>query len=329
MKMTFLKAAALALSTLVVVPAAQAADLEKMTYLYPAPDFLPAFTPFQVARTKGYYEAEGLDVNWVIGKGGADVAKQVAVGNAELGGGIGDTPIIVRANGLPVKGVLLMGGKALTQMVIRSDSGATDVKSLKGKKVGVIAYQDTTYYNLLAALAANGMTKDDVDIQAVGAGGMVQLMISGDLDAISGTPDWAASIEGAGVKVGILPINDMFPAMAQAVLTSEDTIKNKPEVVRGFIQATLHGLKDVMTDPEGSAKLLAESIPQYAGKEAFLLEVMNRYNTLVYAVDDMSTLGTFDEARMEAVAKFYLDAGLVASVEPAADYYSNDFVTAD
>ncbi|KAA2314299.1 ABC transporter substrate-binding protein [Pseudooceanicola sediminis] len=329
MKMTFMKAAAVALSALVAVPAAQAADLEKMTYLYPAPDFLPAFTPFQVARTKGYYEDEGLDVNWVIGKGGADVAKQVAVGNAELGGGIGDTPIIVRANGLPVKGVLLMGGKALTQMVIRSDSGATDMTSLKGKKVGVIAYQDTTYYNLLAALAANGMTKEDIDIQAVGAGGMVQLMISGDLDAISGTPDWAAAIEGAGVDVAVQPINDMFPAMAQAVLTSEDTMKNKPEVVTGFVQATLHGLKDVMTDPEGSAKLLAESIPQYAGKEAFLLEVMNRYNSLVYAVDDMDSLGTFDEARMKAVAEFYLDAGIVSSVEPAADYYSNDFVTAE
>ena len=329
MKMTFMKAAAVALSALVAVPAAQAADLEKMTYLYPAPDFLPAFTPFQVARTKGYYEDEGLDVNWVIGKGGADVAKQVAVGNAELGGGIGDTPIIVRANGLPVKGVLLMGGKALTQMVIRSDSGATDMTSLKGKKVGVIADQDTTYYNLLAVLAANGMTKEDIDIQAVGAGGMVQLMISGDLDAISGTPDWAAAIEGAGVDVAVQPINDMFPAMAQAVLTSEDTMKNKPEVVTGFVQATLHGLKDVMTDPEGSAKLLAESIPQYAGKEAFLLEVMNRYNSLVYAVDDMDSLGTFDEARMKAVAEFYLDAGIVSSVEPAADYYSNDFVTAE
>jgi NitT/TauT family transport system substrate-binding protein len=299
---------------------------EKLVYLFPAPDFLPAFTPFQVAKAKGYYADAGLDVEFRIGKGGADVAKQVAVGNAELGGGIGDTPIIVRANGLPVKGVALLGGKALTQIVIRNDAGATDMAGLKGKKIGVMAFQDTTYYNLLAALQSAGLSKDDVDIQAVGPAGMVQLMISGDLDAISGTPDWAASIEGAGVDLTILPINDMFPAMAQAILSSDDTIKNKPELVRGFVQATLHGLRDVMEDPEGSAALLAEKVPQFSGKEAFLTEVMKRYTELVYSVDDMKDLGKFDPARVKAVEDFYLQAGIITNAPPVDDLFTNEFV---
>lgn len=299
---------------------------EKMVYLFPAPDFLPAFTPFQVAKAKGYYADAGLDVEFRIGKGGADVAKQVAVGNAELGGGIGDTPIIVRANGLPVKGVALLGGKALTQIVIRNDAGASDMAGLKGKKIGVMAFQDTTYYNLLAALQSAGLSKDDVDIQAVGPAGMVQLMISGDLDAISGTPDWAASIEGAGVDLTILPINDMFPAMAQAILSSDDTIKNKPELVRGFVQATLHGLRDVMEDPEGSATLLAEKVPQFGGKEAFLTEVMKRYTELVYSVDDMKDLGKFDPARVQAVEDFYLQAGIINTAPPLDDLFTNEFV---
>lgn len=299
---------------------------EKMVYLFPAPDFLPAFTPFQVAKAKGYYADAGLDVDFRIGKGGADVAKQVAVGNADLGGGIGDTPIIVRANGLPVKGVALLGGKALTQIVIRKDAGAADMASLKGKKIGVMAFQDTTYYNLLAALQSAGLSKEDVDIQAVGPAGMVQLMISGDLDAISGTPDWAASIEGAGVDLTILPINDMFPAMAQAILSSDDTIKNKPELVRGFVQATLHGLRDVMEDPDGSAKLLAEKVPQFSGKEAFLTEVMKRYTDLVYSVDDMKDLGKFDPERVKAVEDFYLQAGIITTAPPLDDLYTNEFV---
>ncbi|MEW5422737.1 ABC transporter substrate-binding protein [Amorphus sp. 3PC139-8] len=299
---------------------------EKVTYLFPAPDFLPAFTPFQVAKAKGYYEDAGLDIDFRIGKGGADVAKQVAVGNADLGGGIGDTPIIVRANGLPVKGVALLGGKALTQIIIRDDTGASDVASLKGKKVGVMAFQDTTYYNLLAALEAAGLSKNDVDIQAVGPAGMVQLMISGDLDAISGTPDWAASIEGAGVDLTVLPINDMFPAMAQAILSSDDTIENKPEIVGGFVQATLHGLRDVMEDPEGSAKLLAENVPQFHGKEAFLTEVMKRYTDLVYSGTDMADLGKFDPERVKAVEDFYLEAGIISNAPPLDDLFTNEFV---
>src|SRR5690606_14268669 len=94
---------------------------EKVTYLFPAPDFLPAFAPFQLAKSKGYFDEAGLEVTFQVGKGGADVATQVAVGNADLGGGIGDTPIIVRANGLDIRGVALLGGRGLTQLAWRKD----------------------------------------------------------------------------------------------------------------------------------------------------------------------------------------------------------------
>ena len=325
MRFGVLKAASVAVATtLAMMPGVSYAQ-EKVSYLFPAPDFLPAFTPFQVAREKGYYEDAGLEVSWAIGKGGADVAKQVAAGNSDLGGGIGDTPIIIRPNGLDVKAVAVLGGKALTQLVIRNDSGASDVAGLRDKSVGVMAFQDTTYYNLLAALASEGMGKDDVNIQAVGPAGMVQLMISGDLQAISGTPDWAAAIEGAGVDLTIVPINDLFPAMAQAILASDEIIAERPEVVAGFVQATLKGMRDVMEDPEGSSKLLAENIPQFEGKAAMLEDIMKRYTELVYATPDMAKLGMIDPERMTAVADFYLENGIVNETLATEDYYDNQF----
>ncbi|WP_238366710.1 ABC transporter substrate-binding protein [Mesobacterium pallidum] len=326
----FLKAAALATATaLATVPAAWAAELEKVSYLFPAPDFLPAFTPFQVARAKGYYEEEGLDVSWAVGKGGADVAKQVAVGNADLGGGIGDTSIIVRPNGLPVKAVALLGGKALVQIVIREDSGAADIAGLKGHPVGVLAFQDTTFYNLLAALSSAGLTRDDVDVRAVGPAGMVQLMISGDLDAIAGTPDWAASIEDAGVPIKIIPINDLFPAMAQAILASDKMIETRPEVVKGFVTATLRGMEDVMTDPAGSAELLEGFLPQFEGKAAMLEDRMRRYTELVYATDEGQTMGAFEADRVQTVMDFYAEAGIISEKLPLDDVYTNAFVGAE
>ena len=54
--------------------AGAATAAEKMTYLFPAPDFLPAFAPFKIAMAKGYYTDAGLDVTFQVGKGGADVA---------------------------------------------------------------------------------------------------------------------------------------------------------------------------------------------------------------------------------------------------------------
>jgi NitT/TauT family transport system substrate-binding protein len=100
-----------------------AAALDKVTYLLPAPAVLPATGPWLIALQKGYYAAEGLDVSFEVAKGGVDVAKQIGAGNAIIGGAIGDTPIIVRSNGVPVKAVALLGGGSLMQLVVHEDSG--------------------------------------------------------------------------------------------------------------------------------------------------------------------------------------------------------------
>ena len=318
-----LRLAAIAAVTLAGVSLASA--LEKVTYLFPAPDFLPAFSPFQIAKAKGYYAAEGLDVTFQVGKGGADVAKQVAVGNADMGGGIGDTAIIVRANGLNLRGVALLGGRTLTQIVARKDANVKSLADLKGKNIGVLAFQDTTYYNLLGAMKSAGLSKDDASIQAVGPAGVVQLMISGSLQAISAVPEWTAAIEAAGVPVDTIDIETVFPAMAQAILASDDIIAKRPETVRKFIRATLKALREVMADPAQASKDYVAAVPQHAGKEKVMEGIMVRYNTLVYKTANPADLGKFDEARLAKVQKFYVDNGIVQTAVPIADTYTNAF----
>lgn len=322
MKHTIFKtiaAAAIALSATV------ATAQEKVTYLFPAPDFLPAFAPFQLAKGKGYFEEAGLDVTFQVGKGGADVATQVALGNADMGGGIGDTPIIVRANGLKIRGVGLLGGRGLSQIAWRADSGITGVKDLKGKSIGVLSFQDTTYYNLLGVLAAEGMNKSDVDIQAVGPGGIIQLTIADKLDGFVGVPEWIGAVMGAGVELDQMPVDDMFPAMAQAIIASDDTIADRPEVVKGFVQAVLRAIRDINEDPAQAAKDYVGFLPQHTGKEAEIEAVLKAYSTLIYPEAEGQPLGSFDPARIEAVQKFYVDAGIVTTAVPVEDLYSNDF----
>src|SRR4051794_24727831 len=86
-----------------VLAAGGARAADQMTYLFPAPPILPAFGPIQLAKGKGYFAAENLEVGYAVARGGVDVAKQVGAGNAPLGGTLGDAPILVRANGVPVK----------------------------------------------------------------------------------------------------------------------------------------------------------------------------------------------------------------------------------
>ena len=96
-----------------LAPLAHAAP-EEVTYLLPAPPNSPAFAPWMLAQQKGYYAEENLKVTFVAAKGGVDVAKQIGAGNAIIGGAIGDTPIVVRANGIPVKAIAVLGAGSLT-----------------------------------------------------------------------------------------------------------------------------------------------------------------------------------------------------------------------
>src|SRR4249920_2509524 len=190
---------AVAAAMWVALCAAPAVAAEKITYLLPAPPSLPAFAPWVLAKHLGYYTEAGYDVDFVVARGGVDVAKQIGVGNAPIGGAIGDTPIIVRGNGVPVKAAGLMGGGALTVVVGRKDRGIEKLEDLRGKKISVLAFQDTTYYALLGALASKGITKNDVNAQAVGPAAVASLVVAGTVDACACTPDWEIDVR-EGVK---------------------------------------------------------------------------------------------------------------------------------
>ena len=299
---------------------------EPVTYLLPAAEALPAFIPFQLARHRGYYADAGLDVTFEVSKGGVDAAKQVGAGNADMGGGTGESPIIVRANGLPIRGIALLGGGGLAQVIARKDAGIHGIADLAGKRVGVIAFQNTNFYALLGALAATGVKRDSVDIQAVGQGGITRLVAAKSLDAIANVPENAAQIEALGTAVESFPIDSVFPSMAQAILSSDATIEKRPVALRAFVQATLRALRDCIADPDTSAKDYVAAMPVHQGEEAFFRDVIVTYARLVYRTEPGIPLGAFDPAGMDSVRSFFLQHDIIARDVKVQDLYTNRFV---
>ena len=297
---------------------------QPVTYLLPAPIFLPAFGPWMLALQRGYYAQEGLDVTFEVGKGGADVAKQVGVGNAAIGGALGDTPIIVRGNGVPVRSVAVLGGKGLMQLTLHADSPIKTPRDLKGKTVTVSAYQETTYYALLGMLAKDGLTKNDVNIQAAGAVNIWKLFLARQADAMAAVPDWIVDVRRAGAKVHIIPSSEYFQSMAQAVLASDALIRDNPALIQRLVRATLRGMKDIMDDPKAAARDYVKAVPQRAGQEDQMAEVFELYNEYVYP--GQRRLGEMDEARLAALQDFYVQQGIVERATPVADLYTNRFI---
>ena len=296
----------------------------KVNYLLPAPGFLPAFAPWQLAKHKGYYAAEGLDVTFQTSKGGVDVAKQVGVGNAPVGGGIGDTSLLVRPNGIEVRSVALLGGGSLVQLVARADRGIEKVEDLKGKKITVLSYQDTTFYAAQGILASRGLSRNDADIQAAGPQGVWKLFVEGKVDAMMGVPDWIGIAFGAKVKMKIFNARDYFPSMAQAILASDEMIRKDPQLIRSLVSATLKGLRDLMKDPDAAAKDFVKAVPRWAKAEKAMAGTFRLYNT--YTWPGQKVLGAMDEKQLSKLQDFYLKAGFIKKATPVADLYTNQFV---
>ena len=326
--LAFTRRACLAVLTTVaaVAPLAAHAQLQEITYLLPAPSTLPAFGPWMIAQAKGYYEKEGLKVNFVTGRGGVDVAKQVGAGNAVIGGAIGDTPIIARSQGIPVKAVAVLGAGSLTQLVTHKDEKIESPRELKGKTVTVLAYTDTTYYALLGMLSKVGLTKNDVNIQAAGPAGVWQQFAAKKAVGMAGVPDWTVSAMETGAQVDILPADVYFKSMAQAILASDETIQKNPQLIQKLVRATIKGMKDIMADPKAATAVYVAHMPASKGKEASIQKAFEMYNKYVYAGQKVP--GLMDEARLAELQKFYVDNGVVPKAAPIKDLYTNQFVLA-
>jgi NitT/TauT family transport system substrate-binding protein len=318
-----MRTAGLALA-LGVTAATSALANEAVTYLFPAPPILPAFGPIQLAKGKGYFAQAGLDVTFAVARGGVDVAKQVGAGNAPLGGIVGDGPIVVRQNGVPIKIVAMFGGRGFMQLVVREDSGIDKPADLKGKTISVMSYQDTTFYALLGLLASAGLTQDDVNIQAVGPTGVWEFVAAGKSVGMAGVPDWIPPVQAAGVKVKIIPTEQYFPHLAQGIGASDQIIKERPDLVRKFVHAALHGMKDIIDDPNKSADEFVGFVPEWKGKEAAVRAAFKYYVDLIYP--GQAQLGEVNAERLSKLQDFYLAKGIIQKKSPVEDLYTNEFI---
>jgi NitT/TauT family transport system substrate-binding protein len=300
----------------------------KITFAFPAPATLPAFIPFQLAMKRGYFTANKLDVTFRVAHGGADVAEQVGVGNVGIGDGNVATVMVVRANGVPVRNVALIGSHCLFTLVTRKAAQIKSLTDLRGKKLGVIGYQDSSYYMLLAVIAAEHIKRSELTIESVGPAGVTQLMIAKSLDGIMAVPEWAVAIENAGVPLDYWQIEKIFPAsaeLAQSIVASDDLIKRHPETVRGFVNAVLHAVHDCIDDPASAAKDYVSFMPEHKGQEALVETILRRYVTQVYQTTPSSALGRFDPARLKALQEFFLANKLISSAVPIKELYTNEF----
>src|SRR6201996_6285541 len=118
--------------------AGSAHALEKVRVLIPVRAIDEAFSPFVVAKEKGYFEAEGYDVSLLAVGGSNEAALQVSAGNAEVGAASpGEALIGIQSGQLKIRYYYDLYYANIWSVAVLPDSPIKSLADLKDKKLGV------------------------------------------------------------------------------------------------------------------------------------------------------------------------------------------------
>lgn len=316
----------LAVLLLVAVSApAQPVPRAAITYLLPAPKEAVVFAPFVLAESRGYYAAQGLDVTFRVVPGGVNVGEALSRGEGDLGGASGDTPILLRDRGFAVRGVALLGGHAFLTLMTDSKQHMSSVRpaTLEGKRFGVPAFADVSFYALDAMRRKAGLASTSMSVVALPPASLWDKLGKGELDGIVGTVDWGVRAQRGGATLDHFSSDRYFPAMAQAILASDEAIKTDPRAIRAFVRATLRAVGDIRRDPAGSARAYRAVMPKSDLSEAEIATVFSRLSDYVYAGQRVP--GAFDMNRVRALQDAYLALKLVTRRQDPRLFFTNRF----
>ena len=134
--------------------------------------------PVIIAQEKGMFEKNGLKVEIIDFKGGAPAVQAIVAGDVEGCLCAGDHVVNLTSRGFPAKIFISLSDKHGYTLMGPAGSTATDLKSLKGQRIGVTSAGSQTDNTLRYDLREKGMDADsDVQIISVGTGGPMQAVI--------------------------------------------------------------------------------------------------------------------------------------------------------
>ncbi|HVO92018.1 MAG TPA: ABC transporter substrate-binding protein, partial [Terriglobales bacterium] len=205
-----------------------------------APSISLSWFPIHLAREKGFYRTEGLDVDYVIMK------PQVAM-QALIAGDVGYTTALgstIRAalRNIPLRVVMTIADKPLFALMAKPEIGS--VEQLRGKLLGISSFGASTDTYARALLRRYGMTPNqDVKILALGGGmNRVAAMEGGAIDASLIEAPYNVRLEHKGFR-RILFVGDVIPSPLAGLGTKVEKIQQQPDEIQRLVRATLRGIR--------------------------------------------------------------------------------------
>ena len=234
------------------------------------------FAPFYVAVDKGYFAAEGIELEFDYSFE-TDGMKLVGAGKLPFTLASGEQVPLARAQGLPVVYVFQWWQRFPVAVVSLADKNIAKPADLNGKTIGVPIFGGASYIGWKglvwkAGLDESTMRVNDINYTQVAA------LSQGKVDAavvyVNNEP---IQLQRAGKAVNVIKISDYTNLVANGIVTNEETISKRPDLVRAMLRAFLRGLRDTIDKPDEAfeiCKKYAEGLGKDAETDAAQKQVL-------------------------------------------------------
>jgi NitT/TauT family transport system substrate-binding protein len=283
------------------------------------------FAPFYVAQERGYFRDAGLDVTFRYGAE-SDLIKLVGTNELQFMLGSGDQVILGRSQGVPVRYVFRWYRQFPVVLFAKADKGINSPKDLTGKTVGISMLAGASYVAWKAMTYATGVDPSKVNLQAIGftqAAAVTQDRVDAALDYSVNGP---VQLRLAGQAETVLPVANYMDLPSNGLITNDQTIRDHPQLVQAMVDATLHGLRDTLADPDAAFAASLRAVPEAGGDQTKVNRAIFDESLKLWQADQ-PVLGVSDPAMWQQAATFMKQTGLIDQAVAAQDLYTNQFVT--
>jgi NitT/TauT family transport system substrate-binding protein len=215
-----------------------------------------------LAVQRGYYTAEGIDLSVKAGRGSGSTVQIVASGADLFGFADAGTMALAVSKGAPVIMVANTTPRGPTG-IISLGKKIGSPKELEGKSIGAVP-GGADYVAMIAVLNKYKIPESSYRLISVEAASKTAALLTRRVDAIPGFSfgDYLrAHTQNNDVKIALF--SDWgLNVLGNGYLVATSTLEQKPDLVRGFVRATLRGWKDAIADPKAGVAALLAAFPE-------------------------------------------------------------------
>lgn len=297
-------------------------DLQKVTVTL---DWTPNtnHTGLFVAKDKGFYQEAGLDVE-IIQPANGTSEQLVSTGKAQFGVSYQEGVTFARLSGVPVVSIAAIIQHNTSGFASLKEKGIESPKDFEGKRYGGWGspIEEATIKSLMESVDADF---SKVEVLTTGA---ADFFVSSEKNAdfswiFFGWDGVAAKIKGIELNyIELAQFDKALDYYTPVLITGEDTIKNDPDLVQKFMEATTKGYAFAMENPKDAADILVANAPEL-DKE--LVTASQKWLKDKYQAD-ASIWGEQKREVWANYSKWLYDRGLSKKELDVDNAFTNDFL---